>query len=217
MQLKASQKLNEQLESILMIIALATVIGAVFGICIGFVFKVFSSAYAIEAGVVAGMLLADVLYLYLLINLLKLIKATPTTPFTSDDHPASEAAHAPTYWSHSPKNEITIDIIGADKHKIKSVHLPLSHRQMVRLSEHIVSGGRFTEDEIAGGGMIFSRPQLVKLREAMLKYNLLTPKNDKTIRGGVELTPMGEDVIRYFASNPNPPTSRGNGHQVLYP
>lgn len=80
------------------------------------------------------------------------------------------------------------------------IDLPVSQEQLIALADGLLSGSSFSESSWCGSGAPFSKSEFIRLRDEMLKRNLLTWRNPRAPAVGLMLTPGGKACMRYLSS-----------------
>jgi hypothetical protein len=77
-------------------------------------------------------------------------------------------------------------------------NLPASQEQLTALARAVLAGASLNELSFSGPGAIFTRSGWRKLRDELLRRNLLAYRNPQTPQLGCVVTRTGEAVFRYL-------------------
>lgn len=102
-----------------------------------------------------------------------------------------------------PKRVVTVQMVNAERNHFWTVELPATPEQMEALATGLLNNNTLSELNWCGKGHPFSLQQFRDLRSEMISRGLVHQINDKDTRQGYDLTAVGRELMRLYAS-PSP-------------
>jgi len=98
------------------------------------------------------------------------------------------------------KETVEITVFNETTGRKQWVDFPVSRSKICEMASDIFHGSGFSESSMSGAGALFSRAEFNKIRDVMLRRELLQWKNEEHRNQGTEFTVTGWHVLRALAA-----------------
>lgn len=180
--------------------AMAVITGAFLALALGVIAAYLKYAQPVKLGLASWAIFQALIWLLLLVRwskLLNLLERSLGIDINQDGLIAGE----------KPEPERTLEPVRIELGEVNNgaramhfVELPATQEQVISLACGLMSGASFSESAWTGSGAPFSKNEFIRLRDEMLRRNLLQWRNERAPAQGLELSRAGKATMRYFAS-----------------